>query len=107
MKRVCCFFVLLGLIVFSAAAAGPVVTVINETGYDIYFLYFSPSDSDEWGEDLLGDEILESGFSFDITLPAGGKWDVLAEDEDGDSYTIMGISIQGYQTIIIDEDALE
>ena len=46
-----------------------------------------------WGEDVLGSEILRSGDSFWVDLDnyPSSIFDVKAEDEDGDTYTIFGI----------------
>jgi P pilus assembly chaperone PapD len=79
-------FVLFTAVIFTVAAADHVITVVNETGYYVYYLYVSESDSDEWGDDLLEDEVLEPGESIKVTLPSG-TWDIQVEDEDGDTYT--------------------
>ena len=34
------------------------VTIINDTGYDIWYIFISPSDSDMWGIDHLDDETI-------------------------------------------------
>jgi hypothetical protein len=43
-------------------------TIKNDTEDTITELYVSPSDDDDWGEDLLGDEELEPGDSIDIAI---------------------------------------
>jgi hypothetical protein len=67
------------------------LTVTNETDYDMYYLFISPSDSDAWGVDLLDeDEILSSGESYAIVIPiaqAKVKYNVMGVDEDNDEYT--------------------
>jgi opacity protein-like surface antigen len=73
-------------VVFTAVAADVIVTVVNDTGYDVYYLYVSRSDSDDWGDDLLDDEILGPGEGFQVSLPTG-TWDIMVEDEDEDTYT--------------------
>lgn len=72
------------------------IEVTNDTGYDIYYLYVSHEDSDDWEEDVLGDEILESGDSKRINISgySSSVFDVRAEDEDGDTYTIYGIDVE-------------
>lgn len=69
------------------------IDVTNSTGYDIYYLYVSHEDSDSWGEDVLGSEILPSGDSFWVDLDgySSSIFDVKAEDEDGDTYTVYSI----------------
>jgi hypothetical protein len=70
------------------------VTITNDLGaWDIYYVYVSPSDSDEWGEDLLGEEtILADGeeFSTEVTT---GTYDIRVVDEDDDTYTKMDVEI--------------
>ena len=68
------------------------ITFENETGYDIYYLFFSPGDSDYWGADILGTtRTLDDGeaVGFYIYYPdAANDFDFLAIDEDGDAYVI-------------------
>ena len=35
----------------------------NDTAADISFVYISPSESEDWGENWLGDEVIASGIS--------------------------------------------
>jgi hypothetical protein len=88
-------------------ANAPVITVKNNTGSDIYFLYISKANIDKWEEDVLDDEVLEAGETVEVTLPARGKWDLRAEDEDDDSYTIYNINVQGKKTVVISLDDLD
>lgn len=60
---------------------GSTVNVINESGRDIWYLYISPSDAEDWGEDLLGDEVILDGESFVVTDLPEGVYDMRAEDE--------------------------
>jgi hypothetical protein len=67
------------------------VRLDNETDYDIWYLFFSPGDSQMWGVDQLDREtILTPGESLSVLLPIGDapvRYDVRAVDEDEDSYT--------------------
>ncbi len=59
------------------------ILVTNDSEVDIGFLYISPSDSEDWGEDWLGDEVIAAGISkFFFAEP--GNYDVLAVDLEGD-----------------------
>lgn len=71
------------------------VEVTNSTGYDIWYLYVSHSDSDSWGDDVLGSEILYSGESFRVDLDdyPSSVFDIRAEDEDEDTYTFYSIDV--------------
>ena len=60
----------------------------NQTGVEINSLYVSPHDSDDWEEDILGQETLPSGKSVKITFDDREKkahWDVKVTDKDGNS----------------------
>ncbi|SDW07340.1 hypothetical protein [Marinobacter mobilis] len=71
------------------------VEVTNNTGYDIYYLYVSNEERDDWGEDVLGDDILTDGETVRVTVrdEASSVFDIRAEDEDGDTYTIWDLDI--------------
>jgi len=74
------------------------VTITNGLEmWDIYFILIDPSD-EVWGEDRLGADILTPGESFTIEIEEG-TWDMMVEDEDGDTYTLWEVEIgsEGYQ----------
>lgn len=47
------------------------ITVTNSTDNDIYYLYISPVSSETWGDDILGDEVLNAGSSMTFYLNCG------------------------------------
>src|SRR5688572_5142331 len=58
--------------VSTAAAADPRdFTLINNTGTTIDYVYVSSSLSSEWGEDVLGQDVLEADRTVDILFPGG------------------------------------
>jgi hypothetical protein len=67
------------------------VEIVNETDYEIWYLFFSPGDSSMWGVDQLDREtILDPGDSVRLLLPVTDedvRYDVRAVDEDEDTYT--------------------
>ena len=71
-----------------ASAGGPggtgiaSLTVYNLTGDSIWYIYISPSTSDSWGADWLGDEVLLDGDSITFYLDEG-MYDLAAEDSNG------------------------
>lgn len=66
-----------------AAAAGD-LRVINYTGYPIYYLYMSPSNSDDWGNDRLGsNQVLPHNGYIDLRGNSECWQDVLVEYENG------------------------
>jgi hypothetical protein len=63
-------------------------TLHNETGVVIDQLFVSPSDKDEWGEDILGKDTLASGQSVEIVFSPkekAAKWDMKVMDSEGTS----------------------
>ena len=77
----------------SSSSGNTSVTVVNDTGYTIYYLYISRDDTSDWEEDVLGDDVLRSGENVRVTLPGPGVWDFKAIDKDDDDYYKMGQSI--------------
>lgn len=62
--------------------------LVNQTGVEIDKLYIGPNESDEWGEDILGQDTLPSGQSVEIKFSRTEKaamWDLKIEDKQGNS----------------------
>ena len=82
----------------------PVVTIANNTGNTIYYLYISPVTTDNWEEDVLGQEVLVNRESFKVklTLPLSKAdcYDVMLIDSNGNSYTRMDVSITPDTTLV-------
>jgi hypothetical protein len=85
------------LIAASAAHAGDQdFKLINRTGVEIHALHVSPHSSDEWGEDILGQDTLSNGESLNIKFPSrtrAAHWDLRIEDEKGNSLTWESIDL--------------
>jgi uncharacterized protein (DUF2141 family) len=81
------------------------VTVVNGLGsWTINYIYIDKSD-EPWGEDRLGASVLAPGETASIEITTG-TWDMKAEDEDGDTYTVWGQEIgpEGYTwTVTLDQ----
>ena len=84
------------------AQTGPTIAVVNNTGYTIFFIYISPSDSDNWEEDVLGNDVLRPGQTLNIRLPRNGTWDFMAVGQNGTEYVLMGIRIPETNRISIE-----
>ncbi len=70
------------------AAADIVFSLTNETENDIVFFYASPSSSEEWGDDILGDQILEAGGSGTVTIASDEcEFDIKAVFDDEEEVT--------------------
>lgn len=64
-------------------------TLVNRTGYDISHVYVGPTNSDDWGDDILEDQILQNGGSVTISFSrkeSTCRWDLKVEYDDDDSY---------------------
>jgi hypothetical protein len=64
------------------------VTVVNKTGVIINELHVTPSDADEWGEDILGKDALDLDEECDIEFDPKEDvclWDLRIADSDGNA----------------------
>lgn len=62
-------------------------TLVNKTGYDIAEVYVSAAHDDDWGEDVMGKEMLEDGEKVDITFTSkegACHWDLKVVYQDKD-----------------------
>ena len=89
----------------STASAQPSITLVNNTGYDIWWVYISLPDDESWGDDLLDDnEILDNGQSLTINLPytisSVNRYDIMLEDSDGDGYYKMNTAVTDNARIV-------
>lgn len=73
----------------SAYAAGKQDFVLtNKTGYTIDEVYVSPSSSDDWQEDVMGQDALENGSNVHIKFnraAPGCEWDLKVVYADGET----------------------
>ena len=89
-------------------------TVVNKTGYTISEVYVSPSDDDEWGEDVLGVDQLLNGKSVEIefdsvyeaVLLAFGvdMYDLKAIYSDGSEDEIYELQLEDISTLTLTLD---
>ena len=88
-------FFLLAAFGFVAGAAAGTVTIVNDTGgWDIWYVYISPSTDDSWGDDWLGSDILYDGDSVEFNV-YDGVYDIRLVDEDDDEYIRYGVEVYG------------
>lgn len=60
-------------------------TLVNKTSYDIASVYASPVKADNWGNDIMGKDVLADGASVNITFPHDANachWDIKVVYED-------------------------
>lgn len=111
-----CSFVWGGLPVSALAAeAGStgerVLVVRNDTGTDLYGLFFAPAQSTaggaatrNWGADLLDGNPLRQGGDVNVTFPWGARaiwWDVRAENREGGSVEWKNIPLRRFRTVTL------
>ena len=95
------------MVMASVAFAGPQdFTLINNTGYPIYVVNVSPSNTDNWEEDILGSQVLGNGEHLNVSFNVGDQrqWDIQAVFEDGSGLAWMGIDLFSVVCIILNGD---
>ena len=92
---------------YAGARENKTITVINNLNDPVYYLYLAAADDGSWGEDQLGDEILDAGGSITLTVPLSsysGPYKLMAEDETEKTYRIDGIDLNELETLSISDD---
>lgn len=89
-------------------AADYYVDITNRTGYTIFYMYLSPSNSTIWEEDVLGKDVLMNGDTQRVTLTgySNPNFDIRLVDEDNDSYTFMNVDVSR-QDLVVTIDHLD
>lgn len=64
-------------------------TVANKLGESVQELYISSVEDADWGEDLLGEELLEADRTKDIETSVGAEVDVLFTDDSGTEHELF------------------
>jgi hypothetical protein len=71
----------------TTAQAAQDFLLVNKTGVEIYALYVTPHEADDWGDDILGVDTLAPNESIEIKFSRKEKakfWDLRVEDEEGE-----------------------
>ncbi|UJJ30705.1 hypothetical protein [Halopseudomonas maritima] len=91
LRTLCNMLALLLLLSGKAVAADAPVTITNKTGYEIQFIYVVYRGDSCPSEDILGDDVLPDGASIELQSQMGSRplEELIAQDEDGDRYTIL------------------
>lgn len=105
-----------GVIVAGAVMFGGALTALagdqdfdlaNVTGYTIDEVYVSPSDSDDWGSDVMGRDTLGDGESVHITFHRDTdacKWDVMIVFDDKSKARWSNIDLCKVSTVKVHYD---
>lgn len=65
--------------------------LVNKTGYELKALYVSPSKADDWGDDILGQDVLSDGQRVNVHFSPKArtcKWDLKVTYSDDDSNAV-------------------
>lgn len=80
-----------------AAAQTVEFTLINNSARDLHYFYTSPSNDNNWGSDLLGEDgTLESGYQGTVTIGDGSdqcEYDFKFVMDDSAETVISGVDI--------------
>jgi hypothetical protein len=99
MKKLFSCLLLFFLILFCASSVSAFdpeelnsITFHNKTGYDIYYIFLSPGDSEYWGPEILGANWVlgaDESLGFYIHYPDyTNNFDIMAIDDDGYTFVI-------------------
>ena len=80
-------------------------TVVNQSGQDIYYIFVSPDYSDNWGDDVLAQNILPAGSTVDIRMDNFGShctFDIQVADRDGDALEFWGVDLCRVSQVVVE-----
>jgi hypothetical protein len=90
---------LLCLPAFAAHKKKATIKVVNQSKWEIHHLYLSSTSDKHWGEDQLGDEVIDTGESFTLTHIDCDDYDIKLVDEDGDECVVEEVNLCGEETV--------
>ena len=79
-------------------------TLVNQTGKDIHYVYIAPTESEDWGDDVMGEDVLMNKDKVDITFSPKSKathWDLQVEYEDGKTSTWEDLDLSEINVLTI------
>lgn len=79
----------------------------NRTGVDIYAVHVSPSDADDWQENLIEGAQVLNGADIDVVFAPDEEvemWDIRVEDEEGNALYWEDIDLMKAYEIILEPD---
>jgi hypothetical protein len=110
MKKVTfCFLLLMACLIALPAQQNPSITIVNNTGYTVFYVYISSTASTNWGSDrLASNQVLRHGQSVSLELPhpinVVNRYDIRLIDLDGDSYTKWNVLVSANSRIVFTFD---
>lgn len=83
------------------------LTMYNEIGEDIYYVYISSESTMHWGSDVLGDDIFYEDNSYTIEFPVDGDFpvsDIRAESVNGGVYEKFDVNLLDVSEIVFTQE---
>ena len=68
----------------------------NATSYTLTHLYLSPAATDEWENDILGEQTVAAGETAEVSIDDGVEscmYDLRADFDDGDAIDVRGVDV--------------
>lgn len=93
------------LCVEASAQSRESITFRNESQTNIRNLYVSPVNVNEWGPDILRNQVLASGHDFRYDAMTPGRYDLMLVDEHGATCMLRNVAI--FHARVWDIDNLE
>lgn len=81
--------------------------LFNRTEVDIYHLYVSPSDTNDWEEDLLDGKVLLNGADVQVSFhpkTTAEHWDLRVDDKDGNAIYWRNLNLLEISEVILEPD---
>lgn len=106
-KALFIFIAIIGLVFLSqsANAQNQNFSITNNTGMILVDVFISPSNSDNWGSDVIPKDMILDGETFDFTFtgvdPEHCSWDILFTADDGNKYYMRGVDLCSITTITL------
>ncbi len=100
-----CIAVLSLSLMLASAALAKNVTVMNGTSFALHGMALSPSESNNWGDDLLGSDILKPGEGLTINITGdANNWDLAVVDDDGAQLEFKNLDLRNVNKITLLSD---
>jgi len=89
----------------AGAALAKNIAVINGTSFEIHAIAVSASESDNWGDDLLGNTVLAPGEGLEINLSGSNTgWDMAVVDPSGQQLEFKNLDFSNYSKVTLFSD---
>jgi hypothetical protein len=84
------------------SGTGSTLTIVNNSGRDVWYMYIVPQNSAGWGNDQLGSDIIATGSSYSITNIPPGLYDIRFNDSSNATIAIVNaVNLNGDFTLTL------